>query len=100
MSTELITQNTDIITLITLIAILIAILTIHQNQSKRFDALNDKFDAKFDALKDEVYSLKDRMSGVESEIKILSKLFGRFETENKNLMDKVLDVLTPKTTVL
>jgi len=34
MITEFITQNTDIITLITLIAILIAILTLHQNQSK------------------------------------------------------------------
>ena len=96
------------------IAIIIAILTLHQNQSKKLDALKDEVTN----VKIEMGGLKAEVSILKSEISVLSKLFSRFETditevkqtvdtvkeqvetENRNLMDKVLDVLTPKTTVL
>jgi len=163
MNTELLTQNIDVVTqialiaiFVTLIAILIAILTLYQNQAKKIDALKDELinfklemkEFKIE-VKEEFTAVKIEIGGLKSEVSILSKLFGRFETdvkevnarvnkveevqiqqvadtktvketveklttvsennstrikiietENRNLMDKVLDVLTPKTTVL
>ena len=103
MDTGVITQNTDYTTLIAIfvgvIAVVVAIVTQNTNQAKRFDALNDKIDGMNNRItslevnmtkeltnlkiemKEEFTGLKDRMGKVEAEVIVLSKLFGRFETD-------------------
>ena len=74
---------------IAIIAMFITMVALIQNQNKKFDAIN----AKFDALKDELTNFKievnQRLAGVESEVKILSKLFGRFENDVKETNQRV-----------
>ena len=67
---------------IAIIAMFITMVALMQNQNK-----------KFDALKDELINFKievnQRLSGVESEVKILSKLFGKFENDVKETNQRV-----------
>jgi len=96
MDTGIITQNTDYTTLIAIcigvIAIIVAIVTQNTNQAKRFEELNNRMIDKFDGLSKDVKNLEismnekfnkvdERLSKVEAEVIVLSKLFGRFETD-------------------
>ena len=96
METGVITQNTDYTTLIAIcigvIAIIVAIVTQNTNQAKRFEELNNRMIDKFDGLSKDVKNLEismnekfnkvdERLSKVEAEVIVLSKLFGRFETD-------------------
>jgi len=58
----------------------------------KIDALNDKFDAKFDSLKDEVTNVKLVVGDLKSEIKILSNKFDGIEADVKEVKDRVAKV--------
>jgi predicted nucleic acid-binding Zn-ribbon protein len=115
-------MNIDTIIIISAqMATTIALFSVIMNQSKKFDSLNDKIE-----------NLKDRMSNVEAEVKILNSKFDGLEEkyadtnkrideikdqqkeqidkiennikenniENKNLISKVLDVLSTQKAAL
>ena len=108
MNTELLTQNPDVVTqmaliaiFVTLIAMFIAILTLHQNQSKKLDALKDELISFKLEVKEEFTDVKLEIGGLKAEVSILSKLFGRFETDVKEVnmrVNKVEEVQTQQVT--
>jgi hypothetical protein len=69
MNTEFVTQITLLAIFVTLIAMFIAMLTQNANQSKKFDALNNRITSL-------EINMNTRLSGVETEVKIL-----QFETK-------------------
>ena len=103
-------MNADFITPIalvgifaTLMAMFIAIISQNANLSKKIDDLRDRMinveaeikilNSKFDGLEEKYVATNKRVDEAKDDIK-------EIRTENKTLINKVLDVLTQKTATL